>query len=89
MKTDRDVEKLVAEDVAKSLDYSCDNHQRYTAMFDRENFVVEDDGETLVLDFEGILYESDDAVNWRIVEGANAPFKVDITRGKKFYRCVK
>ncbi len=53
------------------------------------NFVVEDDGETLVLDFEGILYESDDAVNWRIVEGAKAPFKVDTSHGKKFYRSVK
>ena len=53
------------------------------------NFVVEDDGETLVLDFEGILYESDDAINWRIVEGAKAPFKVDTSKGKKFYRCVQ
>ena len=41
-------EKLTAEDVAKSLDYSCDNHQRYTAMFDRENFVVEDDTHVII-----------------------------------------
>ena len=53
------------------------------------NFVVEDDGEGLVLDFAGTLYESDDAVNWRIVEGAKAPFKVDTTKGKKFYRCAQ
>ena len=53
------------------------------------NFVVEDDGETLVLDFEGILYESDDAINWRIVEGAKPPFTVDTSKGKKFYRSVK
>ncbi|MBO4715966.1 MAG: SUMF1/EgtB/PvdO family nonheme iron enzyme [Verrucomicrobia bacterium] len=53
------------------------------------NFVVEDDGETLILDFEGILYESDDAINWRVIEGAKAPFKVDTSKGKKFYRSVK
>jgi formylglycine-generating enzyme required for sulfatase activity len=52
------------------------------------DFVVVEDGE-MVLDFVGILYESDDAVNWKPVEGAKAPFKVDTTQGKKFYRCVQ
>ena len=36
-------EKLVAEDVAQSLAYSCEYHSTYTQMFDPENFVVEDD----------------------------------------------
>ena len=36
-------EKLVAEDVAQSLAYSCGFHATYTAMFDPGNFVVEDD----------------------------------------------
>lgn len=36
-------EKLVAEDVAQSLAYSCEYHATYTTMFDPENFVVEDD----------------------------------------------
>ena len=52
-------------------------------------FELEGDGESLVLDFVGTLYESDDAVNWYPVEGAKAPFKVDITHGKKFYRCAQ
>lgn len=53
------------------------------------SFVVEGDGTSLVLEFVGTLYESDDAVNWRVVEGARAPFTVNITKGKKFYRCAK
>ena len=53
------------------------------------NFVVEGDGTSLILNFVGTLYESDDAVNWRIVEGAKAPFKVDTSKGKKFYRCAQ
>lgn len=36
-------EKLIAEDVAKSLEFSCEYHATYTAMFDPANFVVEDD----------------------------------------------
>lgn len=36
-------EKLVAEDVAQSLAYSCQYHPTYTNMFDPANFVVEDD----------------------------------------------
>ena len=50
-------------------------------------YVVE--GETLILNFTGTLYESDDAVNWRVVEGAQSPFRVDITKDKKFYRCAQ
>jgi len=46
-------------------------------------------GETLILSFTGTLYESDDAINWRIVEGAKPPFTVDTSKGKKFYRSVK
>ena len=53
------------------------------------SFVVEDDGKTLVLNFTGVLYESDDTVNWTEVKGAESPFKVDITQGKKFYRCAQ
>lgn len=41
-------EKLVAEDVAQSLAYSCENHQRYTGMFDVPNFVVEDDTHVVI-----------------------------------------
>ncbi len=36
-------ELLVAEDVAKSLAYSCEYHSTYTQMFDPDNFEVEDD----------------------------------------------
>lgn len=36
-------EKMVAEDVAQSLAFSCEYHGKYTAMFDPANFVVEDD----------------------------------------------
>lgn len=53
------------------------------------SFEVEGDGTSLVLDFVGTLYESDDAVNWRVVEGAKSPFTVDITKSKKFYYCVQ
>ncbi|MBO4715661.1 MAG: SUMF1/EgtB/PvdO family nonheme iron enzyme, partial [Verrucomicrobia bacterium] len=53
------------------------------------SFVVEGDGTSLILNFVGTLYESDDAVNWRVVEGAKAPFTVDTSKGKKFYRCAQ
>ena len=53
------------------------------------HFILEDGGKTLVLDFVGTLYESEDTVNWTEVEGAESPFKVDVTQGKKFYRSVK
>ena len=43
----------------------------------------------LVLNFTGTLHESDDAVNWKIVEGAKTPFTVNATHGKKFYRCAQ
>ncbi|MBR5978131.1 MAG: leucine-rich repeat domain-containing protein [Verrucomicrobia bacterium] len=52
-------------------------------------FELEGDGESLVLNFAGTLYESDDAVNWHLVEGAKAPFKVYTSKGKKFYRCAQ
>ena len=52
-------------------------------------FELEGDGESLVLNFAGTLYESDDAVNWHPVEGAKAPFKVYTSKGKKFYRCAQ
>ncbi len=52
-------------------------------------FELEGDGESLVLNFAGTLYESDDAVNWHLVEGAKAPFKVHTSKGKKFYRCAQ
>lgn len=41
-------EKLVAEDVAQSLAFSCDYHATYTTMFDPENFVVEDDTHVVI-----------------------------------------
>ena len=51
------------------------------------NYVV--DGKTLILNFTGTLYESEDTVNWTEVEGAQSPFRVDISQGKKFYRCAQ
>ena len=53
------------------------------------HFELEGDGTSLVLDFVGTLYESDDAVNWKPVEDAKPPFSVNITKGKKFYRCAQ
>ena len=53
------------------------------------HFVMEDDGKTLILNFTGTLYENEDTVTWTEVEGAESPFIVDTTKGKKFYRCVK
>jgi len=41
-------EKLVAEDVAQSLAYSCEYHATYTTMFDPDNFVVEDDTHVVI-----------------------------------------
>jgi peptide/nickel transport system substrate-binding protein len=41
-------EKLVAEDVAQSLAYSCQYHATYTTMFDPDNFVVEDDTNVVI-----------------------------------------
>ena len=74
-------------------------------MFDEETFTIEGDteanfgteptisyvvdGKTLILNFTGTLYESEDTVNWTEVEGAQSPFIVDTTKGKKFYRCAQ
>ena len=44
---------------------------------------------TLVLYFTGILYESEDMVNWMPVENAKSIYVVDISKGKKFYRCAQ
>ena len=41
-------EKLVAEDVAQSLAYSCEYHATYTTMFDPDNFEVEDDTHVVI-----------------------------------------
>lgn len=41
-------EKLVAEDVAQSLAYSCKYHATYTTMFDPDNFEVEDDTHVII-----------------------------------------
>ena len=41
-------EKLVADDVAKSLAYSCLYHGNYTGMMDPDNFVVEDDTHVII-----------------------------------------
>ncbi len=43
----------------------------------------------LILYFTGTLYESEDMVNWNVVEDEMSFFIVDISKGKKFYRCVK
>ena len=53
------------------------------------HFILEDGGKTLVLNFVGTLYESEDTVNWTEVEGAESPFIVDTSKGKKFYRCAQ
>ena len=42
----------------------------------------------LSLTFTGVLYESDDAVNWKRVEGAVSPFKVEMLDKQKFYKEV-
>ena len=42
-------------------------------------------GNILKLTFTGLLYESDDAIHWRRVEGAKDTFEVDMTQSKKFY----
>ena len=72
------------------------DEETFTTEGDTEaNFGVEPtisyvvDGKTLVLNFTGTLYESEDTVNWTEVEGAESPFRVDISQGKRFYRCVK
>ncbi len=41
-------EKLVAEDVAQSLAYSCEYHATYTTMFDPDHFEVEDDTHVII-----------------------------------------
>lgn len=41
-------EKLVAEDVAQSLAYSCEYHATYTTMFDPDHFEVEDDTHVVI-----------------------------------------
>jgi len=41
-------EKMVAEDVAQSLAFSCLYHGTYTQMFDPDNFVVEDDTHVVI-----------------------------------------
>ena len=53
------------------------------------SFILSDDGMTLILEFTGMLYESEDTVNWTEVEEARSPYSVDITQGKKFYRCAQ
>ncbi len=42
-------------------------------------------GNIMKLTFTGLLYESDDAIHWRRVEGAKDTFEVDMTQSKKFY----
>lgn len=44
---------------------------------------------TLVLYFTGTLYESEDMVNWKVVEDKKSVFVVDTSKGKKFYRCAQ
>ena len=41
-------EKMIAEDVAQSLAFSCEYHGTYTQMFDPANFVVEDDTHVVI-----------------------------------------